>query len=65
MWTLRWKVEEKLLQALFAPTDWGEGEPFVQHLGHTEAGRAFLSMVHRVVEVSEGGTPSRSEGDSA
>jgi len=42
-----------------------EGEPFVQHLGHTEAGKAFLSMVDRVVEVSELKARSPSQGGSA
>jgi len=42
-----------------------EGEPFVQHLAHTEAGKAFLGMIDRVVQVSGGTTPPRSEGESA
>jgi len=30
-----------------------QGEPFAQHLAHTEAGKAFLGMVDRVMETSE------------
>ena len=39
-----------------------QGKPFVRHLAHTEAGKAFLSMVDRVVEVSEARATSLSEG---
>ena len=39
-----------------------EGEPFVRHLAHTEAAKAFLHMVDRVVEVSEARAASLSEG---
>jgi len=39
-----------------------EGEPFVRHLAHTEAGKTFLHMVDRVVEVGEARAASLSEG---
>jgi len=39
-----------------------EGEPFVRHAARTEAGKAFLRMVDRVVEVSEARAASLSEG---
>lgn len=42
-----------------------EGEPFAQHLAHTEAGKAFLSMVDRVAEASETRAASSSQGGNA
>jgi septum formation inhibitor-activating ATPase MinD len=39
-----------------------EGVPFARHLAHTDAGRAFLGIVDRVVEASEAIGTAPSEG---
>jgi len=42
-----------------------EGAPFARHLAHTDAGKAFLGMVDRVVETSEARAAVPSEGGKA
>ena len=42
-----------------------EGEPFVRHLAHTEAGKAFLHVVDRAAAFCEASAPSPSQGGNA